>query len=136
MRDILDSGFAHETYKNKKSQAYIVILFLLVIGSIGSTLFAWVEIESIIGSGPIMSIIGIIFLIQNILIKERLGIIIGAIAPAISLVWFMSILLYSLGPGDCEVIIPASLTVASTVVAIGGSQLFLTKNNGTMRREI
>ncbi|MCH2044432.1 MAG: hypothetical protein MK212_09985 [Saprospiraceae bacterium] len=136
MKDILDSGFAHDIHKNKRSLWHIIVLFLLIIGSIVSTLIAWVEIESIIGSGPIMSIIGIVFLIQNILNKEGLGMIIGAMVPAISLAWFIIIYLYSLGPSDCELIVPASLTVASTFVVVGGSRLYSPKNNDLTRREI
>lgn len=62
MKGILDEHLMDEEVPEKKAGLlYFIFLFLLIFGSIVSTFIAWEEIETIIGSGPVMSLIGITF---------------------------------------------------------------------------
>lgn len=128
MKQILDEHLLDQSPKFRKKRVWFYIsLGILVIGSIISTIFSWYTIMSIIISGPAMSLIGILHLIEGKVAGERKSIFMGSIPLAISLIWLGLIHVFILGPGECSTIIPASLTCLSLLILIISIQVFIKK---------
>ena len=121
MKQILDDDFVEElTNTGRKSRWFYVSTVLLIIGSIVATILSWLEVESIIGSGPILSVIGIIHLVISRKSKERVNMFIGALPLLLSVFWVIVINALRLSPSDCQVIVPASVTLATLMIGVLG----------------
>lgn len=128
MKEILDDDFLDEmTDSSRKSRGFYISLLLLVVGSITATVLSLVEIESIIGSGPIVSVLGIIHIITSRKSKERVNMFIGALPVILTIMWMILINAFRLSPNDCKVIVPVTLALAAFMVTVVGLVVFLAR---------
>ncbi|MCA9058341.1 MAG: hypothetical protein KDA85_07575 [Planctomycetaceae bacterium] len=67
------------------------------------TIVAWFEIESIIVTGPLLTVLGITVLTMAIRIQSMLGALVGGSGPTISLLVFLVILVFDLGPREAQI---------------------------------
>lgn len=125
MKEILDNHLFEEAVS--RSRWFYLFLALLLVGSVISTGLAWYEVESIVGSGPTMSIIGCILSIFAYYDKTKSLIWLGLIPFVISLFWWFAIEIYNLSPSDCKVNIPTSLSIATAFMLLLGTKYFLDK---------
>ena len=125
MSEILDEHLFEEKEKQeRRNKVYYVLLTLVLCGFIISSLVAWYEVESIIGSGPIMSILGIIFARIAYKIADNISVFLGLTPLVISIIWYSLIEMYDLSPGESEFIIPLSLSIVTVFVIIIGLEIF------------
>ena len=129
MKGTLDEHLIGKEERNeKREKQHSVLLILLLLGFVISTSISWYEVESIVGSGPIMSILGIIFSIITYKMKSKFSLFLGLMPLGISIFWVIMIELYNLSPGDCEFIIPLFLSLATVFAFIIGFNIFMKKN--------
>ena len=127
MEEILDDQFLEEKLKRQqKSKWFYFLLSLLSVGSIISTFIAWYDVESIVGSGPLMSFIGLVFFFYLLKTNPKPMILIGLIPLAFSIFWIIMINAFSLSPNDCKTIVPLSLIFGSALILFIGILAFLT----------
>ncbi|MEZ6125875.1 MAG: hypothetical protein R3C49_22335 [Planctomycetaceae bacterium] len=96
-----------------------VMLFLFVAATpIGAGLAAW-EIESILGTGPVISLLGLAILVAAIRARQPVAALVGASGPGISLICWAAILMNGWGPGDAQepISIVAAIYALVAVVA-------------------
>ncbi|MEL7248991.1 MAG: hypothetical protein AAFO03_11250, partial [Bacteroidota bacterium] len=98
---------------------YVSTVFL-ILGLIVATILSWWSVETIMGTGPVVSIIGIIHLLISRKSNERINMFLGAFPLVLSVAWFIIINAYNLSPGDCRFIVPASGAIATLLVSILG----------------
>ena len=128
MKEILDEHLVEQDSKNAKINRWFNLGFvLLILGSIAATVIAWFEIESIIFSGPIMSLVGILFSLLAKKQKDQLSIALGLVPLVTSILWVLAINLFSLKPNDCRFIVPVSLSVVLAVILLLSLLILLRK---------
>jgi len=130
MRNLLDEDLAFNskrTIEEQYGKIYYTLLCFLAIGAIIATLVSCIEIESIIISGFLLSVIGIFLLLYGRKAKMGLNYLIGWIPIVMSLVWLMLISVLGLSPGDCEIVVPFSLAMALFVILIWSGFIFVEK---------
>ncbi|MEL6835831.1 MAG: hypothetical protein AAFP77_22720 [Bacteroidota bacterium] len=121
MKQILDDDFLEElTNSKRKSKWFYVSTVFLILGFVLATILSWWEVETIMGSGPVVSIIGIIHLLISRKSKERINMFLGALPLVLSVAWFIIINAFNLSPRDCQYIVPASGAIATLLVSILG----------------
>lgn len=129
MRSTLDEHLLETKEENtKREKWHYVLLIILLVGYVISTVIAWYEVETIVGSGPIMSILGIIFSRIAYTMNYKSSVFLGLIPFAISIFWFIMIDINSLSPSDCQVIVPISLSVATVLAFIIGLKFISNRN--------
>ncbi|MEL6969584.1 MAG: hypothetical protein AAFZ63_09860 [Bacteroidota bacterium] len=128
MKQILDDDFLEElTNSRRKSKWFYVSTVFLILGVIVATILSWWEVETIIGSGPVVSIIGIIHLLISRKSKEWINMILGALPLVLSVGWVIVINAFHLSPRDCRFIVPASGAIATLLVSILGFATLLVR---------
>lgn len=100
-----------------------LLLGLQVLIIVVSTGLAVLHTESIVGSGPVLSVSGILLAVVSLRRKLSLGVWTGAAAPAFSLFVFLTIFLNRWNPAEARepvlimgVVYAASLMVASVLL--------------------
>ncbi|MGB0863319.1 MAG: hypothetical protein ACPGXZ_10395 [Saprospiraceae bacterium] len=129
MSKILDEHLIEKTESPKRGKYFFSLLLLFVIGFIIATFIAWHEVESIIVSGPLMSIVGIILAVLAKRKRDNPSFFIGLIPLSLSVFWFMAIENLNLSPNDCSFILPLSLSIAFLVVLVLGGKVFLEQSD-------
>ena len=119
MKEILDDHLIDQKIKRKGFGFYFTLV-LLIIGSILSSLLSWEDVETIMGTGPVMSFIGIVHFVYARKAKARVNISLGLLPLLISIIWFILINLFSLSPNDVSFTVPASLTGATFLITLIG----------------
>ncbi len=121
MNEILDEyALNKEPKKIDWRYWYYLFLGLLLVGSMVSTLLAWYDVETIVGSGPIMSIIGVVYVRLGVKVNESRAKFIGWLPLIISIFWFATIYSFSMRPNDCKFNVPFSLSFATVWILLNG----------------
>ena len=90
-------------HKDKKAQKWLnIFLFLQLLAAIIATGLAWFDIETILGTGPGGSAVGIVVFVMARRLKDKLGIYIGLSAPILTLGCTLLIMIFNWGPGDAQ----------------------------------
>jgi hypothetical protein len=112
MEDILDQHLIEKDSpnKNKHHRTFSILVILQIIGSIVGVAFAWSEVESIIGSGPSLSVFGIIVFLFARLAQNKFGMVLGFIPLLASFISFCIIFFFSLSPNQAQFPISALLS--------------------------
>lgn len=119
MSNILDEGLASDSSPlDRQKRVFYIFLLLLVIGSCIATFVACIEVESIVVSGPVLSIVGLILFILGKRAGFKNDHYIGWIPAIISLTWLIIINGFSLSPNDCKLIVPISLLGTLVVIVL------------------
>lgn len=111
MKDILDQHLIENKLpnENKYRKIFYVLASLQLIGSIIAVTLAWIEIESIIGSGPILSVLGIIVFSYASLAKDTHGLILGIIPIVASCISLCAIYFLEFSPNEARIPISSLL---------------------------
>lgn len=129
MSTTLDEHLFEPENENKKIQKwYSILLVILLIGYVISTGFSWYQVETIMVSALIMSIIGIIFSIIAYKMYKRFSVFFGLIPLIISILLISIISFYDFSPGDCKFIVPLFLSVLTGIIIIIGLNILYKKN--------
>ena len=119
MNEIIDEEFLErEPEKNSFPKVFSITRILLLFGFIIAGVVSLNEIESILISGPILSLIGIVLIFLSYKRKNKLGIILGLIPIVVSASWLVIIVVNNLSPSDCETIVPTSIALIVFIVLI------------------
>jgi membrane-bound acyltransferase YfiQ involved in biofilm formation len=118
--DVLDENFIEKQKSPARVKTYKVFLILLIIGFPISTLIAWWEVESIVGSGPTMTVLGIVALFLCYKFKNKLSIILSIAPIGVSVIWLLAISFLHISPAEARTPVPVSLTLISIVYLILG----------------
>lgn len=125
MEEILDDQFLEEKpNQHKKGKWFYFFLGIFSMGAILSSAIAWYNVESVIGSAPTMSVIGVILSLIALKNKSKRIALLGLLPFAISVFWFFMVELFSLSPSDCRINIPTSLSLASSLALYLGIPFF------------
>jgi hypothetical protein len=92
---------------------YLVGIWIAVVASI-------IAIESIVMSGPLLSVLGLTIAVTAFATGQRESIWLGVAVPSISVCCFALIFGLAWSPGDAERVIPALLFLFGTVVLPAG----------------
>jgi len=84
---------------------------LLLLGAVITTCICWYEVQSIVASGPVLTLIGIIMAIIAKRHKNKLGVWIGLSALFISILCSVIIMAFGLNPSDAQLPISAIVTI-------------------------
>ena len=122
--ELLDDNLFEEKRK-PNGRVMRIFLVLQMLGSILAILIAWYEIESIVGSGPTMSIIGLCTLLASRSIKNKRGAWIGISPLLISIFWYIIIENFNWSPGDAYWPVNTFLTIATIITIRLGINAYL-----------
>lgn len=105
MNEILDDPLEYKLHaqKEKAKNIYLFSLIILLIIFIISVLIAWINIESIIFSGPINSILGFIIIYLSIKAERKSGIWLGTYPSLVSVLSFFIIYYNSYSPREAQI---------------------------------
>ena len=87
------------------------LLIVYTLGILIAAIAAMVEIESIVGSGPIMSLVGIWIAFLSYRRDRPIGLFYGLAVPTVSVFCFIVINLMEWGPSDAHVPVSAFLVL-------------------------
>lgn len=118
--EILDDDFIEPSKSSIRLKAYKIFIILILIGFPIATLLSWWEVESIVGSGPTLSTLGIVGIVLSSTFKNKTSVILASIPVVVSLIWLSLISLLGLSPGDVKFTVPISLTTITAIYLIWG----------------
>lgn len=119
MSNILDDNSLLEASKPPSKWA-TVFLVVLILGALIASMISWFDVESIVGSGPTVSVLGWVFFFLALGEAQPSSSMLGLTPTLVSLFWFLVIASLGLSPSDCEIMVPASLTVISLLMVRSG----------------
>lgn len=112
MEDILDEDFLIEKSELSENRSLTKLFtYICAISFLISTILSWYKIESIILTGPILNILGLVLFYFSNKSKNKTGMLLGLIPIIIVIIWFSTIYVLSLSPKDCKLILPLSLSI-------------------------
>lgn len=97
-----------------------LLLILQLMTALIGNVAAFVDVETIVASGPILSILGILVTIASLRRRFHLGLWIGMSGPAISLIIFLVIFLQHWNPSEAQKPIPILAALYVAVVCLLG----------------
>jgi len=120
--DILDDELIYDEElepKDKKAQKWLnIFLFLQLLAAIIATSLAWFDIETILGTGPGGSVVGVIVFVMAFRLKDKPSLYIGLSAPVFALGCTLLIMILNWGPGDARIPIPIILTIYTLLLLL------------------
>lgn len=93
---------------------------LQMLTAVVGTASAFIDVETIVATGPILSIVGIFGTIACVRRRFHFGTLISASAPAISVAIFLIISLLNWSPGDAQEPVPLMGAAYTAVVCAPG----------------
>lgn len=106
-----------------------VAAVIQVLAAYGSTVLARIDITSILGTGPIGSVLGFITFYAARKINFKSGTYFGLSAPLLSITCFLVIAIFGISKGDAEVPVPLVLQAYSVIITIGLLRLWTSLKN-------
>ena len=129
MEDILDQHLIQKKAPNNKhNRTFYIFAILQIIGSIIAVALAWNDVESIIGSGPTLTFLGIIVFLFARLAQNKFGMVLGFIPLFASFISFCLIFSFSLSPSDAQIPISSLLSFFLFISLLIGIVSFIKRN--------
>lgn len=89
---------AHSTLPSTPSKALVICSYILLVAIVIATIAVFAKVATILVSGPVLSILGLIVAMVGIRHRNTYGIIFGFSAPVVSLLCLAIIRIFQLGP--------------------------------------
>lgn len=97
-----------------------LVLILQMLTAVIGTAAAFIDVETIVATGPILSILGIFGVVASLRQKCYLSLAIGVSGPAISVTIFLIIFLQRWNPSDAQRPIPVLAFAYSAAICLLG----------------
>ncbi len=123
MTDILDNHLFENKPKPSK-RIFRCLLVLQIVVSVLSLFFSLNDVESIVVSGPLTSLLGLLTLVAAWYIKSRSGILIGVSPILISVFWFIIIVQFNWSPNTAFFPVNSSLVLAVVLTVAFGIKAY------------
>lgn len=128
MTNLLDDNFIPQSAFNDRKWT-VTFLILLIIGAIIATVVAWMDVETIVASGPTLSVLGWLLLWFARKSPQPISRLLCWTPFLISLFWLSMIVSLDLEPRNCAIIVPASLTVVCLLMLLSGINWYVSLEN-------
>jgi hypothetical protein len=118
MKEILDDHIFKDNSKNKKHYLISLFFILELFVALTATLLAWYDIESIMITGPVGSLTGLVLFILSAKSGYKTGIAAGLSAPVFSIVCFAFIFINEWG--TTQAYFPVSIVITLYTFFLAG----------------
>ncbi|MEZ6061558.1 MAG: hypothetical protein R3C19_14525 [Planctomycetaceae bacterium] len=110
-------------------KVFLILVGVMLLTIVGGTIAAHIDIESIIVSGAIVSLLGISIAVLAMRVRRWTGVMFGLSGPAITLFCFLLINIQEWSPGDAQVPVSRIVTVYAAVAIVLGIAAFVTPDD-------
>ncbi len=117
MEEILDEEFSKIPENNRPTKTMKVLVFILMLSCILAVLLSWVNVESIIFTGPACSVFGIVISILSKNWGTRNTLFIGIFPLVVSLGCALIINILMWSPSDAQQPISTIITIATFILS-------------------
>jgi hypothetical protein len=115
--ELIDEG-EFQPQDNKAQRWLNIFLFLQILAAIIATGLAWVDIATIIGTGPGGSAVGVVVFVMAFRLEDKRSVCIGLSAPLLTLGCFLLIVILDWGPSPAQLPISIILAIYALLLLI------------------